>query len=260
MFNLLAADIMERFYAFLWPMLRISALMATAPLFSMGSFNLQLRILTALVLTWLIYPLHRWPLIDPSSAAGLLEIFNQLAIGALMGLVMQIVVSAVILGGQSIANSMGLSMASMIDPTMGQVPTISQLLMLMSSLIFVGFGGHAILLGLIADSFQVLPIGDHVLNPDVLGKVIRWSSMIFLGGLLISLPVMVTLLVINIGLGVVTRATPSLNIFSLGFPAMLMAGFVVFMMSLDSIGIRIEWLWARGFDVLRDLLGVGHGR
>ncbi len=260
MFNLLAADIMERFYAFLWPMLRISALMATAPLFSMGSYNLQLRILTALVLTWLIYPLHKWPLLDPSSASGLLEIFNQLAIGAMMGLVLQIAASAIVLGGQAIANSMGLSMASMIDPTMGQVPTISQLLLVLSTLIFVGFGGHALLLGMIADSFHALPIGAHVLNPEAMGKVIRWSSMMFLGGLLMALPVMVTLLFINIGLGVVTRATPSLNIFSLGFPAMLVAGFLVFIVSLDSIGGRIEWIWARSFDVLRDMTGVGHGR
>ncbi len=260
MFNLLAADIMERLYAFLWPMLRISALMATAPLFSMGSYNLQLRILTAMVLTWLVYPLHKWPLLDPASANGLLEIFNQLAIGAMMGLVLQIAVSAIVVGGQAIANAMGLSMASMVDPSMGQVPTISQLLLLMSSLIFVGFGGHGLLLGLIADSFHALPIGAHVLNPEVMGKVIRWSSMMFLGGVLLALPVMVTLLFINIGLGVVTRATPSLNIFSLGFPAMLLAGFVVFFFSLDSIGGRIEWLWARGFDVLRDMTGAGHGR
>lgn len=260
MFNLLASDIMERFYAFLWPMLRISGLMATAPFFSMGAYNLQLRIVTAMVLAWLVYPLHRWPLIDPSSAAGVLEIFNQLAIGAMMGLVLQIAASAVVLGGQAIANSMGLSMASMIDPTMGQVPTLSQLLLVMSSLIFIGFGGHALLLGLIADSFYSLPIGAHVLNPEVMGKVIRWSSMMFLGGLLLALPVMVTLLFINIGLGVVTRAAPSLNIFSLGFPAMLMAGFLVFIFSMDGIGTRIEWVWARAFDVVRDLTGAAHGR
>ena len=175
MLNLLASDIMERFYAFLWPMLRISALMATAPLFSIASYNLQLRILTALVLTWLVYPLHTWPRLDPASATGLLEIFNQLAIGAMMGLVLQIAVSAIILGGQSIANSMGLSMASMIDPTMGQVPVISQLLLLMSTLIFVGFGGHALLLGLIADSFTTLPIGEHILNAQAMGKILRWS-------------------------------------------------------------------------------------
>jgi len=89
MLNVLAADIIERFYAFMWPMLRISALMLTAPIFTQNAFNLRLRILMALVLTLLVYPLHRWPLIDPVSAQGLLEVFNQIAIGALMGLVLK---------------------------------------------------------------------------------------------------------------------------------------------------------------------------
>ena len=257
MLSLLASEIMERFYAFLWPMLRISAMMATAPFFSATSYNLQLRIATALVLTWLVYPLYRWPLIDPASAAGLLEIFNQLTIGLLMGLILQVSVSAIVLGGQSIANALGLSMANMIDPTMGQVPTISQLLLVMSSLIFIGFGGHGIMLGIIADSFQSLPVGASVLNPDTLGKVVRWSSMIFLGGLLLALPIMVILLFINIGLGVVTRASPSLNIFSLGFPAMIFAGLLVLTFSLDGIGGRMEWLWMRAFEMTRDVLGVG---
>ena len=107
MLNLLAADIIERFYAFMWPMLRISALMLTAPILSQNAINTRLRILIALVLTWLIYPLHRWPQLDPSSAEGLLQVFNQVAIGATMGLVMQIVVAAVVLGGTNILGGRG---------------------------------------------------------------------------------------------------------------------------------------------------------
>ena len=59
--NLLVADIVERFYTFLWPMLRISGLLLTAPLFSQNAVNVRLRVLLGLVLTWLIYPLHDWP-------------------------------------------------------------------------------------------------------------------------------------------------------------------------------------------------------
>ena len=112
------------------------------------------------------------------------------------------------------------------------------------------------MLGIIADSFQSLPVGASVLNPDTLGKVVRWSSMIFLGGLLLALPIMVILLFINIGLGVVTRASPSLNIFSVGFPAMIFAGFGVLVLALPSIGARIQWLWMQGFTQVRTLAGL----
>ena len=80
----------------------------------------------------------------------------------------------------------------------------------------------------------------------------------FLGALLIALPVMVFLLFINVGLGIVTRAAPSLNIFSVGFPAMTMAGFLILIVSMESIGARIDWLWVQAFGVLRDLTGVSH--
>ena len=256
MINLLAADIIERFYAFMWPMLRISALMLTAPILAQNAVNLRLRILIALVLTWLIYPLHRWPLLDPSSAQGLLEVFNQIAIGSTMGLVLQIVVAAVVLGGQSISSAMGLSMANMIDPNLGNVPVISQFLLVLSSLIFIGFGGHAILLGLVSESFHTLPIGTSILSQAMLGKVVHWSSMMFLGALLMALPVTVFLLFINVGLGIVTRAAPSLNIFAVGFPAMMLTGFLVLIVSMDAIGGRIDWLWMQAFGVLRELTGV----
>ena len=80
--------------------------------------------------------------------------------------------------------------------------------------------------------------------------------MIFLGGLLLALPVMVTLLFINIGLGVATRAAPALNIFSVGFPAMVLVGLGVLFLSLPSVGARIQWLWTQGFVQLRQLLGL----
>ena len=254
--NFLAADVVERFYTFLWPMLRISALMITAPIFSLSAFNTRMRILVALVLTWLVYPLHKWPVIDPTSAQGLIEVFNQIMIGATMGLILQVVVAAVVVAGQSIAAAMGLSMANMLDPNIGNVPVISQLLIVMSTLIFVGFGGHAILLGLILESFNSLPIGTNILNQAIYGRVLQWSSMIFLGAVLMALPVMVSLLFINVGLGVVTRAAPSLNIFAVGFPAMIMAGFIILIISLESIGGRIEWLWVQGFSLIRDVIGA----
>lgn len=258
--ELMVADVVERFYTFLWPMLRVSALMLTAPIFALSAFNRRLRILLALMFTWLVWPLHDWPRIDPVSADGLKEIFNQVAIGALAGLTLQVVMSAMVVAGQAAANAMGLSMATLLDPNLGNVPVISQFLIVLGSLVFVSSGGHAILLGLIAESFRTLPVGTSVLTPGHLTQMIRWTSMIFLGGVLIALPVMVAMLFINVGVGIITRAAPSLNVFSLGLPASIAAGMVILMMFLGSMVGRIDWLWIQGFDAVRDLLEVPRGR
>jgi flagellar biosynthetic protein FliR len=81
--------------------------------------------------------------------------------------------------------------------------------------------------------------------------------MMFLGGVLIALPVMVSLLLVNIGVGIMTRAAPSLNIFSVGFPAMLAAGYIVLLVCVGSMSERIRWLWQQGFSHMREILGIG---
>ena len=252
--TLLAADIVERFYTFLWPMLRISAMLLTAPIFSLDALTLPIRIMLALVLTFFIYPMVDWPVLDPISAIGFFEIVNQLFIGAMMGLMLQVAIGAIVLAGQTIAGSMGLSMASMYDPNVGNVPVISQFLVILSTMIFLGFGGHVIMM--IMDSFTALPIGQSVLNQASFAKVVAWSSMMFLGAVLIALPVMISLLFINIGLGIITRAAPSLNIFSVGFPASIAAGFLILIISLESIIGRMRWLWTQAFLHARDLVGL----
>ncbi len=257
--ELLAADIVARFYTILWPMLRISALMITAPIFALRAFNLRLRVLLAILLALMVYPMHTWPVIDPTSAAGIKEVFNQIAIGAISGLILQMVSAAMVVAGQVIATSMGLAMASLMDPNMGNVPVISQFLVVLGSLIFVGAGGHVILLGLILESFHTLPIGTSIFAPESMGLLLRWSSMMFLGAVLISLPVMVAMLFINVGVGIITRAAPSLNIFSIGFPASVVVGFIVLLAFLGSIIGRIDWLWVQSFSTLRELLGVPRG-
>ena len=254
--NIAAIDIIERFYAFMWPMLRISALLLAAPIFSLSALTVRIRVLMALALSVMVYPLFTWPVIDPLSAPGLLEICNQLMIGAFMGLVLQIITAAVVVAGQTVSNSMGLSMASLIDPNFGNVPVIAQFLLILSTLIFVGLGGHALLLAMVLESFATLPVGTTLFSPAAFGQLVSWSSMIFLGALLMALPVMVTLLFISIGLGVVTRAAPSLNIFSVGLPATIVAGFLVLMISLPSIGSRIQWLWLQGLIQIRTLAGL----
>ena len=254
--NLLVAEIVDLFYAFLWPMIRISAFLLSSPFFSIRAVTVRIRVLLAALLTFMIYPLADWPVIDPISAIGLKEIFVQVFIGVSMGLLLQIFNAALIVGGQAISSSMGLSMANMVDPNMGNVPVIAQFLVVCSTLIFLGMGGHVIVISLLLEGFKLLPIGSMVDLNALVGLTVQWSAMIFLGALLLGMPIISSLLLINIGLGVITRAAPALNIFAVGFPAMILAGMVLLLISMTSIGSRIAWLWQQAFDVLGKALGI----
>ena len=254
--DLLVAEVVERFYMLLWPMIRISAFLLAAPFFSIRSVTVRIRVLLALLLTWMIYPLTSWPALDPFSAIGLKGIFNQVFIGVLMGLILQVVNAALVVGGQAISASMGLGMANMVDPNMGNVPVISQFLIICSTLLFLGLGGHVLVITMLLESFKLLPIGDMIGTQSLLQLVVQWSGMIFLGAVLLAMPILVSLLFINLGLGVITRAAPALNIFAVGFPAMILAGVILLAMSMNSIGFRIQWLWRQGFETLSQALGL----
>ena len=225
--DLLVAEVVQLFYTLLWPMIRISAFLLTAPFFSIQAVTVRIRVLLALLLTWMVYPLAEWPVIDPLTALGLQEMFMQIFIGVLLGTLLQVVSAALIVGGQAISASMGLSMANMVDPNMGNVPVIAQFLIICSTLIFLALGGHIIVISLLLESFQLMPIGEMFEAQPLMALIIQWS-----------------------------RAAPALNIFAVGFPAMILAGIILLSMSMSSIGFRIQWLWQESFKIMNQALGV----
>jgi flagellar biosynthetic protein FliR len=134
---------------------------------------------------------------------------------------------------------------------------VSQFFTILGTLVFLSIGGHLIVFGLLLESFTLFPIGKSLMTQDVLGKMTAWGAMMFVSALLIALPVVITLLFVNIGVGFVTRAAPSLQLFSVGLPAILLSGFIILWLSVPSIINRINWLWVQTFSQMRGMLVGG---
>ena len=254
--DFLVSEIVSLFSTFLWPLIRFSAFFLTAPLFSLAAVSVRIRITLAFLLTWVVYPFLDLPIIDPLSSIGIIEVFVQAAIGAIGGIILQLVNAAFAVGGQSMSASMGLAMANMVDPNMGNVPVLSQFLLICGILVFMLLGGHLVVIQIMANSFQTLPIGTPLSMSDLIQGVLLWSGSIFVGALMIALPVLASLLFINLGLGVITRSAPALNIFSLGFPAMILGGMVIIVISMPGFVRRAESLWFIAFDRIRETYGI----
>jgi len=252
----LTSEIVHRFYAIGWPLARIGAALMFAPIFSAEAGNVRIRLMLVLALSILVFPLVKWPLVDPLSADGLAAMFNQVCIGLLMGMVLQIIVSAILVGGQAISAAMGLSMANLLDPSVGNVPLLSQFLLILGSLIFLELGGHWIVISSLVDSFLQIPVDAAIDFSRLAPGLIAWSSMMFVGAVLIALPLLACLLMVNAGVGVMARTAPSMNIFSVGFPAIIVAGFVFFLFSVGVLESRIRWLWMQAFDRLHSAFGI----
>lgn len=235
----------EQYY---WPFLRISAVFLASPIFGSSSFPVRARVLLAVFITALIVPsLPMVPEIDMLGAAGLLVGGQQVIIGLAMGFILQMVFAAAVIAGQSLAMAMGLGFAMSVDPQNGvQVPVLSQLYMILATLLFLGVNGHLLLIKFLVNSFTLLPVGLTGLRQDFGLDVVLWASQMFLGALVIALPALTALLLINIAFGVVTRAAPQLNIFAVGFPVTILAGFALTFLTLPSVLSQLTYMFDVG--------------
>ena len=250
-------DIIDWFYTFLWPFSRISAVLLVAPIFSSTLVTVRTRISLALLLTFLIYPLYDWPIIDVTSGLGFVLFLQQVLIGVAIGLIMHFAFAAITSAGAFIATSMGLSMAVVADPVNGhQSPVLAQFLLVIATLVFLSIGGHLIIIELMLDSFRLIPINEFYVNREMLWAILQWSSLIFSGAIMIALPAMVTMLLTNSAMGVISRAAPALNVFAVGFPASLFFGLVMIYLLIPFFGSGMENVWFRCFEYVRIFLGV----
>lgn len=231
------AEFFEIVARFLWPFIRISALFVAMPIFSNNSVPRRVRTLLVLGITLVIAPtLPAMPKVDMFSIQGFLVGAQQVLVGVLFGFILNLVFASIVFAGNSIANSMGLGFASIIDPLNGvSVPVIAQFYLILATLLFLTLDGHLLMIQLLAESFQAVPIGPTGIGRDMFWLVVVWSAKVIVVGLLLGLPLISALLLINLGFGVASRAAPQLSIFSVGFPVSLLLGLLLVWVGLPNM-------------------------
>ena len=236
------AEITGALGSYLWPFFRIAAMVMVAPIFSSNFISARARLLLALAVSMVIIPgiSTDMPVVDPLSATGLLIIAQQILIGACMGFILQLLFNAFIVAGQIIAMQMGLGFASMVDPQNGvMVPVISQLYLVMVTLIFVTIDGHLVLIQVMYESFSAMPVGPTGLTATDFRDVAAQASWMYAAGVIIALPAIGSLMMVNLAFGILSRAAPQISPFSIGFPMTIILGFVIIMVTLPLVGEHI---------------------
>jgi flagellar biosynthesis protein FliR len=213
----------------LWPMTRILAMMAVAPILNHRALTARVKISLALLITIVVIPtLPPPPPLDIFSWKGLLVLIQQTLIGFAIGFSMRIVFAAVELTGQVIGMTMGLGFAMFYDPqTQGQTNALGQFMVLLASLIFLSLDGHLIMISAVVESFATFPLSPEWQGGLDFMKMAGWGGKIFSAGLMMALPAVAALLITNMALGILTRAAPQLNLFGIGFPVTIFMGFII---------------------------------
>lgn len=241
----------------LWPFIRVGACLMVAPVFSGTTVPTRIRIVLAGAIAMILAPnIVIPPALSAFSIEGLVVTAQQVVIGIALGFCLQLVFDAVTLGGQLIANSMGLSYALTIDPVRGTGSTaLGELYSIFVTLVFLALNGHLRLIEVLADGFRTLPVGGSGFGSADLWQVVVWGGTIFSGALTIALPGITALLIVNLAFGMVSRAAPSLNLMSVGFPVILVFGLLILVASVPQLLSGFERLLGQSFMTLESLSG-----
>lgn len=244
---------------YFWPFARIAGCLMVAPIFGAKFVPARLRIVLAGAITLLVAPLlPPVPQVEMFSIQSMLITAQQVLVGVIVGFTLQFIFDAVGMGGQLLANSMGLSFAFNIDPMRGaSTPALGQIYLLLMTMTFLALNGHLALLEALVRGFQTVPVGVNGVGPLGLWKVVHFAEQLFSGALSIALPGMTALLVVNISFGVISRAAPTLNLFAVGFPVALIAGLVILTAGMPGVQQGFIVLMQVAMDMLADVQGRG---
>lgn len=241
---------------YIWTLTRIGAMLSIMPVFGGSYLPRQMRTLLAIVLSWMLLPLVpvvSW--IEPLSPEGVSTTVQQLLIGFAIGFTLRAAFGALEIAGQVVAMQMGLAFASMVDPQGGsQVPLVSYFYQLLGSMLFIALDMHLVLIALLVQSFELMPIGPVGLGAEAFWRVVGLGTLIFSGGVLLSMPAIASLMAVNLAFGVMTRAAPQFNIFMVGLPITLLLGAFILLFTLPAFLPQFRALLDQTMSVAQALL------
>ncbi len=214
---------------FLWNTFRVAGFFMVVPIFGNKLVSPRIRIALSAAAGLALTPvMGDVPHLADFDLGVMLDLMMQVAMSIGLGFATVIFFQLFVIAGQFIGMQMGLGFAAMVDPGNGvQVTVWSQFFLMLVTLSFLALNGHLVLLELLVSGFKMYPTGMPLSLDEFAVRIAKMGGWMFVGGVLLALPAVVSLLIVNMSFGVMNRSAPQLNIFSLGFPFSLLFGLVI---------------------------------
>lgn len=256
--DILSTTIIDVIGDYMLAFMRFSGLFIAMVGFSARTIPPQVRNLLAITLTAMIVPMiPPVPMVDLISLGAMIEVIKQLIIGIGIGFISTMVINTFVLAGQIIAMQTGLGFASIVDPVNGiNVPAVGQFYLILATLMFWTFDGHLFMIEMIVVSFEAFPIDGPWWTPMQFREIAHWAGWMFISAVTIALAPIVSLLIVNLAFGVMTKASPQLNIFSIGFSIAQITGLVIIWMTLANQAHHFGQQWLRAQGLMCSLLNA----
>lgn len=232
---------------------RMAAFMVVLPFYGERGAPIQLKLALAAILSVVINPLIAVDesLLQTMTLWGLaVNVIQSILAGLLIGFIPVLLFSGIQLGGEIAGFHMGFAIVSVVDPlTQSRISLIAQINYILAILVFITINGHLYIIEGALKSFQTMPLLGAVFPKSSANYLLRIGADIFIIGVKIAGPIIVTILLTNIGLGILARTIPQLNIFIVGFPVQISVGLITLGLSIPTFVYVFEKLF---FETYRD--------
>jgi flagellar biosynthetic protein FliR len=215
------------------------------------------------VLAWLVSGFAPMEAVPHGLGLGLfLHVGIEVGVGIAIGVAFRLLFFAGEVLGQVVSQAVGLSSPSVLNPTIENEDAImARIVTLMAMLLVLAVGAHRIALAYLLESFRALPVGSDIASREVALHLVDLAAASFAQGVRIGLPIVGVSLVVQLGMAMIARAAPALQIFSVGLSVLLAAGFATLFVSLGDFSTALvaydSSLPARLDEVLGAMIGRG---
>ncbi|CAM3401977.1 MULTISPECIES: flagellar biosynthetic protein FliR [Brevibacillus] len=243
---------------FLLVFVRMTAFFVAAPFFNIrnvpSQFKIALGFIVALVSYQYVPPVEQVPM----DLTFIIHVLKEVLVGVILGLICEIMYTAVQVAGGMMDMQMGLAMANVIDPRTGAyIPVTGNFKNILATLYFFSIDGHHMLIRGIISSYQIIPV-DRMWAPfgseQVMMTAVKVFSQMFLSAFMIAAPLVVALFLVDVSLGIVAKSVPQFNIFVVGLPLKLLAGFLLLIVLMPAFLLTLNALFEKMFRGLGEMM------
>ena len=227
----------DEFAAFVLVLLRLSTVVAFAPILGSPNVVTEAKVAIALTLAFVIAPMVGFDAsLMPMSILGIAWLaVGELVMGLAMAFMVRMVLETANLAGEYLSFQMSMTMVNLMDPQTGaQVPVVSRLVYIVFTLLFLFANGHLIVIKALVDSFKVAPPGLMVLwSPLAFSEIMLGIGRMYILSVKVAAPVVGLLFCCKVSFGIVAKAVPQMQVLFVGMPLYILAGLVLIGMSMD---------------------------
>jgi len=217
---------------------RVGAMVMLLPGFGESNIPVRIKLAIALLLTLIILPLHRAAYqvdLTSMSSLGVLMV-HEIVIGIVLGATARVTLSALAVAGSVIAQQLGLGFVTSVDPTQGQQGLlIGNFLTILGMTLLFATDSHHLVIAALNESYRIFSPGELMPSGDVAALATRAFSTAFKIGMQLSAPFLVFGLVFNIGLGILARLMPQMQVFFVGLPLSILIGLLFLLLLLGAM-------------------------